>query len=274
MNSIFDIMCMNELSNGAKALFVRLCAYENYYTKICPTVEKLGAELNKTRKTISLYLGELESLNIISIDIVSIQTNNKYQTRNIYTLHHENVPHIDIEDNSTKCTEVKKTTKTITKKTKLNLIDGVPYTEIIDYLNEIGDKRFKSDTREYIADVNKLWEEGYILEDFKYVIKNKCTEWLDPNAAEMCKRWVRPSTLFRYGNFINYINEPEYIIKNNSYKNKKQNTESYMIPMTPEQHAQNFPPRHTDLTLTLEQEKRMEERSAYYKSIGKDENIF
>ena len=76
--------------------------------------------------------------------------------------------------------------------------------QIIDHFNEITNQK-----RSYTCDgTNKLiigrLSEGRTIDDFKHVIDTKTTQWL--NDSKMAK-FLRPSTLFRPGNFEDYLNE-------------------------------------------------------------------
>ena len=74
----------------------------------------------------------------------------------------------------------------------------------IDYLNEKANKKFSKKTLN-IKLIVTLLNEGYSLEDFKYVVDKKCHDWLGTNYQE----YLRPSTLFgnRFENYINTKND-------------------------------------------------------------------
>ena len=76
--------------------------------------------------------------------------------------------------------------------------------EVIDYLNLKIGTNFKPTTRETVKFVNGRISEGYTLDDFKYVIDVKYEDWF---GNEEMQKNLRPSTLFRPGNFENYINQ-------------------------------------------------------------------
>lgn len=80
--------------------------------------------------------------------------------------------------------------------------DDIPYSEIIEFLNISAGKKFKS-TSAVRMKIRARYNEGFDLEDFKHVIKNKCDQWLkDKN---MCI-YLRPETLFS-NKFDSYLNE-------------------------------------------------------------------
>jgi uncharacterized phage protein (TIGR02220 family) len=77
--------------------------------------------------------------------------------------------------------------------------------KVIDHFNEITNQK-----RSYTCDgTNKLimgrLSEGRTIDDFKHVIDTKYTQWRND---EKMSRFIRPSTLFRPGNFEDYLNEP------------------------------------------------------------------
>lgn len=80
--------------------------------------------------------------------------------------------------------------------------DSIPYSKIIDYLNEKTNKRYKV-TQKWKDLIKARFNEGQQLDDFKRVIDVKSKQWL--NNPEMSK-YLRPQTLF--GNkFDEYRNE-------------------------------------------------------------------
>lgn len=87
--------------------------------------------------------------------------------------------------------------------------------EVFDYLNKMTGKRFKASTQSNYSKVNARLNEGYTLSDIKYVIDNKCKQWLNTDM----QNYLRPDTLFRVSNFESYINEPPYVPKQKSISN-------------------------------------------------------
>lgn len=77
------------------------------------------------------------------------------------------------------------------------------YKYIIDYLNKKTSKNFKSTSKKTKTLINARINEGFSVEDFKTVINNKTTEWLNDKKME---KYLRPETLF--GNkFESYLNQ-------------------------------------------------------------------
>ena len=94
-------------------------------------------------------------------------------------------------------------------------LDPIPYTEIINYLNDKTNKHFRNSTQSKKL-ISGRFRDGYKLEDFKKVIDIKTQQWL--NDSKMNK-YLRPETLFKPSNFDSYLNEtPSKIqINNQSY---------------------------------------------------------
>ncbi|WP_201319089.1 conserved phage C-terminal domain-containing protein [Paenibacillus sp. EPM92] len=76
--------------------------------------------------------------------------------------------------------------------------------QVIQYLNAKLDTKYRPSTKAIIEMINGRLNEGYGLDDFKYVIDVKAAEWLgNPNM----EKYLRPSTLFRPTNFVEYLNQ-------------------------------------------------------------------
>lgn len=73
---------------------------------------------------------------------------------------------------------------------------------IIEYLNEKTNKNYNSKNKSTIKDIQARIKEGYVFDDFKYVIDIKAKQWMNNDMEQ----YLRPQTLF--GNkFNSYINE-------------------------------------------------------------------
>ncbi|WP_075780209.1 conserved phage C-terminal domain-containing protein [Marinitoga sp. 1137] len=75
--------------------------------------------------------------------------------------------------------------------------------EILDYLNEKANKKFKP-TKGNLKYINARLKEKYQKEDFFKVIDLKVKQWI--NDPKM-KQYLRPSTLFNSEKFDSYLNE-------------------------------------------------------------------
>lgn len=96
----------------------------------------------------------------------------------------------------------------------LSSSEKIPYSEIISYLNQVTNKKYKV-TQKWKDLIKARWNEGQRLEDFKKVINVKSSQWL--NDSNMNK-YLRPQTLF--GNkFDDYLQEFREPIKPKQTKN-------------------------------------------------------
>jgi uncharacterized phage protein (TIGR02220 family) len=79
--------------------------------------------------------------------------------------------------------------------------DNIPYTEIIDYLNEKSGSKYRNikNTRDFIK---ARFNEGFTKEDFFKVIDNKVSSW----TGSEFEKFIRPQTLFS-PKFESYLNE-------------------------------------------------------------------
>ncbi|MEC2220398.1 conserved phage C-terminal domain-containing protein [Bacillus subtilis] len=82
-------------------------------------------------------------------------------------------------------------------------IEEIPYKLIIDLLNKVSGKNYRSSTPKTRNLIKARWNEGFRFNDFKHVILVKTQEWL--NDPEMNK-FIRPETLFGT-KFENYLNQ-------------------------------------------------------------------
>jgi uncharacterized phage protein (TIGR02220 family) len=83
---------------------------------------------------------------------------------------------------------------------EIKVLDNVDI--IIAYLNERTNKNYTTKNKATIKDIQARIKEGYVFDDFKYVVDIKAKQWMN---TEM-EQYLRPQTLF--GNkFNSYINE-------------------------------------------------------------------
>ncbi len=109
------------------------------------------------------------------------------------------------------------------KKTKAKKAISADACAIIDYLNDITGKNFKKDTPATLSHINARLTEGYTVSDFKTVIDNKASDWL--NDPKMSK-FLRPQTLFST-KFEAYLNEKKG--KSNESTSKYNLNERYSL---------------------------------------------
>lgn len=82
-------------------------------------------------------------------------------------------------------------------------IDNIPYVEIVTYLNDAANTKYRHTTKKTKSLIKARWNEGFRLEDFKTVVNIKCKEWL---RDEKMNKFLRPETLFGT-KFESYLNQ-------------------------------------------------------------------
>lgn len=82
--------------------------------------------------------------------------------------------------------------------------EDIPFSQIIDQLNEMAGTRYRASTPKTQAHIRARWNEGYRLDDFKRVIYVKCAEWLGDTKMS---KYLCPDTLFGT-KFEKYLNQP------------------------------------------------------------------
>nr|WP_263431509.1 conserved phage C-terminal domain-containing protein [Leuconostoc gelidum] len=81
--------------------------------------------------------------------------------------------------------------------------DHAPYKEIVDYLNQKANTKYRSSGSKTKLLIKARVNDGFYLDDFKKVIDTKTSQWL--NDPKM-KKFLRPETLFGT-KFEGYLNE-------------------------------------------------------------------
>ena len=87
--------------------------------------------------------------------------------------------------------------------------EKIPYKEIIDCLNKFAKTNYRHTSQVTKDKIKARWNDGFRLNDFETVIKNKCSEWMGTDM----EKYLRPKTLFG-NNFESYLNQK--ISKENS----------------------------------------------------------
>jgi len=99
--------------------------------------------------------------------------------------------------------------------------DRIPFTEILNYLNQKTGKHFRYKTKTYRSFIQARWNEGMRLEDFHKVIDSKFERWgSDPEMID----YLRPQTLFGT-KMDSYLNEQIHVPENKYFKNHVGNYE-------------------------------------------------
>lgn len=88
---------------------------------------------------------------------------------------------------------------TVNDNVNANVID------IVTYLNDKVNSKFSHHARNIQQLVMDRMDEKFTVKDFKKVIDNKCSEWLNTKYA----KYLRPETLFSVEHFDSYLNEKQ-----------------------------------------------------------------
>lgn len=81
----------------------------------------------------------------------------------------------------------------------------IPYSEIIDYLNQKANTNYRSSSKATQRVIKARWNEKFTLDDFKKVIDNKVADANNPKDYFQAK-YLRPETLFGT-KFEGYLNQ-------------------------------------------------------------------
>ncbi|MEB2655232.1 conserved phage C-terminal domain-containing protein [Staphylococcus haemolyticus] len=103
-------------------------------------------------------------------------------------------------------------TEITTETTNNNILSGnptvsrIPYKEIVDYLNNKTNKKYKHSTGKTRRFIEARWNESFRLDDFKKVIDIKTSEWLGTSQ----EKYLRPETLFgtKFEGYLNQETQP------------------------------------------------------------------
>ena len=83
--------------------------------------------------------------------------------------------------------------------------EKIRYKEIIDCLNNLAKTNYRPTSKETKDKIKARWNEGFRLNDFETVIKNKCNDWLGTDM----EKFLRPITLFGT-KFESYLNQKSH----------------------------------------------------------------
>lgn len=190
------------LIQGAKLLYGEITALSNQ-KGYCWASNNYFMKLYKvSRNTIQSWLKSLEVCGYISREVVYKEGSQEIDTRYIRISGYpspENLATPSPENSTDNNTSFNNTINNI--KPLSSKPDPIPYTEIISYLNQVTGKSFKNvETHKKL--IRARWNEKATLDDFKKVIDNKSSEWLETDMA----KYLQPSTLFG-SKFDQYLNQ-------------------------------------------------------------------
>src|SRR5690606_32534716 len=163
------------------------------------SIRKLGERWNWSNTKVSQFLDLLKSDEMIDFK--------KDTKKTVITIGNYGVYH-DGENTKKTQNEHEKDTERTQKHTNKNVKNDknekevIPYSEIVDYLNERANKSYRSTGKKTQSLIRARFNDGFGVDDFKRVIDNKVATWL---GGDMDK-YLRPETLFGT-KFEGYLNE-------------------------------------------------------------------
>jgi uncharacterized phage protein (TIGR02220 family) len=102
----------------------------------------------------------------------------------------------------------------------------IPFSEIVTYLNEKANTKYKSSSNKTKDLIKARWNEKFTLEDFKTVIDKKTNEWLHDPTMNM---YLRPETLFgtKFESYLNQKGGNSFESTRGNFKGTKSQSRSY-----------------------------------------------
>ncbi|KIL72368.1 conserved phage C-terminal domain-containing protein [Bacillus badius] len=97
----------------------------------------------------------------------------------------------------------KTTSKITTEKDNVASAPTLPFSDIVDYLNEKAGTKYRASSKKTQNLIKARFNEGFTLDDFKTVIDKKTAEWL---TDQKMNQYLRPETLFGT-KFEAYLNQ-------------------------------------------------------------------
>lgn len=82
--------------------------------------------------------------------------------------------------------------------------DLTPYSEIIDYMNNLYGSHFRASTNDTRKKIRGRFDDGFTLNDFKLAIAGQWLNWRNDNKMS---RFLVPKTIFRASNFEGYVED-------------------------------------------------------------------
>lgn len=183
-----------EVKQGLDIIILKrgeFCHSENYLCR------RWKWSKGKVRRFINWCIKD-ERLTVRQIVTGSSQRRNVIQLVN-YNKHQFPVPDNDnLDDNKVDNQDSKETNNKPNNKPNKDVI-----SEVLNDLNKLTGKNFRSSTKDYQRTISARLSEGYSLEDFKKVNELKYNEW--KNDTKFSK-FLRPATLYCAKHFDSYLN--------------------------------------------------------------------
>lgn len=97
----------------------------------------------------------------------------------------------------------------------------IPYKEIVNYLNKQSNKSYRDTSNKTRKLIDARYNQGFDINDFKKVIENMTSAWIDDKKMNM---YLRPETLFGT-KFESYLNQK---INTDNVKQPKKETDDFL----------------------------------------------
>jgi len=195
-----------------------------YLTETIPyTPEILSDIFNKDSRIISLAMNTFISFGMITIedDIIKVLNWEKHQNIDGMNKIRENtrkrvakyrgskkIEQCNVTVTESNATEKNKSRVELDKNEK----DNIPYGVIVNYLNKVCYTSYKITSGKTKTLIKARYKEGFTLDNFRTVIKNKYVEWSNTDMS----KFLRPETLFG-PKFEGYLNQKEFTGKIDPY---------------------------------------------------------
>lgn len=218
-----SIMRDTEISAEAKAIYAYLSSFAGSGNTAFPSVSLMCHELGMGENRFYKHRKQLVDKDYISIekaqDEKGVWKNNVYKLVSNPYRQNEGIPqNEDMENeymgfegmenegtnNNSSINNSINNNKDTKRDTLSDKSDNIPYKEIIDYLNDKADKRYRHTTGKTKGLIQARMNENFTLDDFKKVIDIKTEEW---KGDSKMNKFLRPETLFGT-KFESYLNQP------------------------------------------------------------------
>lgn len=212
----FKLLCLAGKQNNSGVFLMN--------EKIAYTDKMLATIFRMKESTVTMALQTFESFGMVELvdGVITIPNWNKHQTLDAYEKKKERDRLYQAErranqkaliaqssekssDTSVDCSsDVVVSDKEEDKEEEIDnkYILSAAYSEIIDYLNEKADTKYKSTGKKTQSLIKARMNDGFTVEDFKTVIDNQCSKWLNDSKMQ---DYLRPETLFGT-KFEGYLN--------------------------------------------------------------------
>lgn len=201
----------NSLSPYARILYGLISSLSNVKGYCWASNKYLADFLGVSKTSVSLWIKSLKEAGYIIVELDYKDDSKEVDMRKIWTIKPElrsnNPTNNNTPSNSDKEDKPEKEEK---------YKDEIK--EIIDYLNEIADCKYRYTSEGNNKLIRARLNEGYSVDDFKRVIDNKVSDWMGTD----WQKFIRPATLFSTGHFDQYLNQKNYISPQNQVSSQNQ----------------------------------------------------